>query len=506
MKMEEKPPDKNTSSVVSTDLQEELDRRLFHLTTLYDVSRELIGVSDVDTILKSFLMMTTGNFGVIEGFLMTWEPTPKEIVHFTSVGLEDHTHPLLTEIAKKVLNETEQETVLAGSAIPRALPFSSVSSVCLLPFEVDKDCRGLLGLGAKLTDKPYSKEDGDLLKTLLNNLVISLKNAKYSEALVQAYDEVSSLNRAKDKAINHLSHELKTPIALLKACFTSLRKKLAGVPVTTWQSVLDRGDRSLQRLSEIQDEVEDIMEDREYKSYHLLGRLLELCADGVEILVSEQGGESRIIERVRNRIEELFSPKENVPEDIPLEPFVLKIIEEMRPCFSHRNVHLDCKTKPSKTVYLPSNPLRKVVWGMIRNAVENTPDEGKIEVSVGNNGSGVSFIVHDYGVGIRPDHQKRIFEGFFPTQETNDYTSGQPFDFNAGGKGADLLRMKIFSERFRFNIAMTSTRCRHITDPGDHCPGLIDLCEHCTDRRDCYQSGGTIFEVFFPDNFTNVAK
>ena len=131
--MEEKPPDKNASSVVSTDLQEELDRRLFHLTTLYDVSRELIGVNDVDTILKNFLMMTTGNFGVIEGFLMTWEPTPKEIIHFTSVGLEDHTHPLLTEIAKKVLNETEQETVLTGSAIPRALPFSSVSSAACCP-------------------------------------------------------------------------------------------------------------------------------------------------------------------------------------------------------------------------------------------------------------------------------------------------------------------------------------------------------------------------------------
>ena len=206
-----------------------------------------------------------------------------------------------------------------------------------------------------------------------------------------------------------------------------------------------------------------------------------------------------MIERVRNRIEELFSPKESVPENIPLDKFVLEKIEEMRPGFSHRDVDLKCRTEPSKTVFLPPDPLGKIVRGIIKNAVENTPDGGKIEVGVKNNGNGVSFMVLDYGVGIRPDHQRRIFEGFFPTQETNDYASKHPFDFNAGGKGADLLRMKIFSERFRFKIEMTSTRCPHISGAGDCCPGLVSLCAPCAGRSDCYRSGGTVFEVFFPD-------
>ena len=34
-----------------------------------------------------------------------------------------------------------------------------------------------------------------------------------------------------------------------------------------------------------------------------------------------------------------------------------------------------------------------------------------------------------------------ISEGFFTTQDTMAYSSKKPFDFNAGGKGADLLRI-----------------------------------------------------------------
>jgi signal transduction histidine kinase len=117
---------------------------------------------------------------------------------------------------------------------------------------------------------------------------------------------------------------------------------------------------------------------------------------------------------------------------------------------------------------------------------------------VRNRGKGAELVVHDYGVGITADNRKRIFEGFFTTQDTMDYSSRQPYDFNAGGKGADLLRMKIFSERYNFKIQMTSSRCRHIPDDKDICPGRIGDCDFCKEKEDCYGSGGTVFTVYFP--------
>jgi len=135
------------------------------------------------------------------------------------------------------------------------------------------------------------------------------------------------------------------------------------------------------------------------------------------------------------------------------------------------------------------------VDGLIRNAVENTPDGGKIEVFVIKKDNGVEFMVKDHGIGLTTEAQKRIFEGFFSTQETMNYSSKKPYDFNAGGKGADLLRMKIFSERFNFKISMTSNRCRRIPENKDACPGSIQECKKIKGPS-C--DGMTIVKCFFP--------
>ncbi|NCO58936.1 MAG: hypothetical protein COX16_00870 [Deltaproteobacteria bacterium CG23_combo_of_CG06-09_8_20_14_all_51_20] len=141
--------------------------------------------------------------------------------------------------------------------------------------------------------------------------------------------------------------------------------------------------------------------------------------------------------------------------------------------------------------------LKKIVTGLIKNAVENTPGGGKVEIIVRDRSGGVELVVSDTGIGIIEEDQKLIFEGFYPTQDTNAYCSKRPYDFNAGGKGADLLRMVIFSERYKFKMGITSSRCRFILSATDICPGSIDNCPNCSNIEECYESGGTTFTVFF---------
>jgi len=112
-------------------------------------------------------------------------------------------------------------------------------------------------------------------------------------------------------------------------------------------------------------------------------------------------------------------------------------------------------------------------------------------------------MVCDHGVGISGSDQQRIFEGFFSTQDPEDYSSKRPFDFNAGGKGADLLRMKIFSERYNFKIEMVSSRCGFISGNDKTCPGRIS---DCLCKEDCYTSGGTSFFLWFPGVKKQVAS
>jgi hypothetical protein len=45
---------------------------------------------------------------------------------------------------------------------------------------------------------------------------------------------------------------------------------------------------------------------------------------------------------------------------------------------------------------------------------------------------------------------------------------------------------------------MTSSRCKYIPKDSDLCPGRISECQFCKTKKDCYVSGGTTFNVFFP--------
>jgi signal transduction histidine kinase len=240
------------------------------------------------------------------------------------------------------------------------------------------------------------------------------------------------------------------------------------------------------------------MEDRESKAYGLLTLLLQECADEIETLVAEQACEGPLVEKVRKRIEDLFGPKEAVSQEIDLGRALQERLEALKPFYSGRELEIKTRIESAPPVFLPPDVLQKVIDGLVKNAVENTPDEGPIDIEVRRRGERTLLQVHDYGVGIPEEAQKRIFEGFFTTRDTMAYSTKTPFEFNAGGKGADLLRMKIFSERYHFQIEMSSERCPFLPQETDVCPGRISLCAHCSSKEGCHRSGGTIFTIHFP--------
>ncbi len=262
----------------------------------------------------------------------------------------------------------------------------------------------------------------------------------------------------------------------------------------------------------MQYEIEDILRQRDYKTYNMLSALLDACTDELEALFEDEienwkletgnwkleTGFQDITHAIRKRTEELFGPREAVSEAIQLDDFVKKTIQDMESSFAHRQCNIKFQVSSFKfQIWIPPEVLSKIAEGLIRNAVENTPDGGQIEVIVRMGKEGPEFEVRDFGVGITADNQRLMFESNFTTRETMQYSSRKPFDFNAGGKGFDLLRMKIFSERYHFEIRMISRRCLFIPQDENICPGKIENCKHCKTVQDCLNSGGTAMTVSF---------
>jgi signal transduction histidine kinase len=346
-------------------------------------------------------------------------------------------------------------------------------------------------------DGNFDESDVELLSMIAGTVALSVENARFAEEVKQAYREVTSLNRAKDKVINHLSHELRTPVSILSGSLSILAKRLSSLPENTWKPTMERLQRNLERIVDIQYQVHDIMDNKRYKAQDVLITMIDICADEMETLLAEEVGERPVVQRIRQRVDEIFGAKQAVSQRISLDRTVEERLKSLKPHFAHRAILITPSIEPAPPVFLPPDVLDKVIDGLVRNAVENTPDEGKIEVHVRKKGEGAELVVRDYGVGIPKEAQRRIFEGFFTTRDTMDYSSKRPFDFNAGGKGADLLRMKIFSERYNFKLDMVSERCPLIPNESDVCTGRISECPLCAKNDGCHRSPATTFTVTF---------
>jgi len=78
-----------------------------------------------------------------------------------------------------------------------------------------------------------------------------------------------------------------------------LGKRLASLPLEVYEPTIDRAQRNLARILDMQYEVEDIMREKHYDTRHLLSLLLDECADELEALVADEVGEGRIVERIK---------------------------------------------------------------------------------------------------------------------------------------------------------------------------------------------------------------
>ena len=209
----------------SEDIQIELDRRVHHLRTLYDVSRELFGIIDSEGILRSFLMMTTGNFGVIEGFIFTQDGPGNKPTHFVSVGFGDDERTSLSEGGIQFLLDWNKEGGVIDGKQLQSLKVLPQSVACALPFTVNDGISGLLGLGSKIVGEPYTDEDKELLSTLINNLVVALRNARSFEDIKRLNQEMQEKNVQLEQALNDLDrrvYHLKTLYDVSKDIFGSV--------------------------------------------------------------------------------------------------------------------------------------------------------------------------------------------------------------------------------------------------------------------------------------------
>jgi PAS domain S-box-containing protein len=236
------------------------------------------------------------------------------------------------------------------------------------PLYVEGDLRrrngGTISVG--ITYAPLFTRDGALV-----NIIASVRDiTRFREA-----DEL------KSTFISVISHELKTPVALIKGYADTLLRKDAH-----WNQ------------ETVQESLGVILEETD-RLNHLIDNLLDASRlqAGAMQLEKDQVALDALAERVATR----FRTQSDVHE----------IVVEFPADFP--------------TVEGDAGRLEQVLNNLLSNAIKYSPDGGRIEISGRVLPGEVVVSVADQGVGIPPEEQTRIFERFFRgSRERHQRTPG----------------------------------------------------------------------------------
>ncbi len=321
------------------------------------------------------------------------------------------------------------------------------------------------------------------------------------EALKQSHLELERLSRAKSKAVNHISHELKTPLAVIQGNVRLIKRKLQNAGVEeNLRSNFEVLERNLDRLFSISKETDEIFRlSQELEAGVLLGdldRLWKRMEDISEIPLDVSSHWAV----VKRWMSQYMSHSALSFQSIDLYPYVQSLMEKAKHKAHDRNIRYEVEGENDLYIFMDPDILGSVLDGLLRNAIENTPDKGLIRLAVEQKDEAIAVRITDFGVGIREENLQYLFGGLFDTQDTDYYMSKKPYEFGAGGKGFDLLRMKMYGKRFGFDISVESRRCVCIPTDQDICPGDISRCTYCKTPDDCERYGSTTFTVSFPRN------
>ena len=241
-------------------------------------------------------------------------------------------------------------------------------------------------------------------------LWISISGVLYEDGVVYAFrnlTEERALDELKGEFVATVSHELRTPLAAIYGAAQTLQRP----------------------------DIQLTDENRE--------RLLEVIASESERLtrIAEEILLANSIDSGRLAIE---------PDVVDVEQLVNSVVDEIRRVFAEReNIEITLvMPEPVGQIHGDGDRLRQVLINLLDNAVKYSPDGGRVEVRVEQNGSAVRFAVSDEGLGIPHGEQQRIFGKFYRLDP--QLTRG------VGGTGLGLYICRELVRRMEGRLTVTS--------------------------------------------------
>lgn len=112
-----------------------------------------------------------------------------------------------------------------------------------------------------------------------------------------------------------------------------------------------------------------------------------------------------------SRMDSLWGKRSH--SSVDLLELAVETIDQMNLLAVEKQVALERPRGQAVVVAGDRDRLKQVLVNLLDNAIKYTPAKGQIRVTVGAEGDAIFLAVEDTGIGIRPDHQDRVFDRFY---------------------------------------------------------------------------------------------
>jgi signal transduction histidine kinase len=290
------------------------------------------------------------------------------------VGLRRDDQVLHREVLEKTLGGTESPGSLAildgnGRAVFGSPALDRAEPVLTVPFgEALPAWRVALYPPAGLSPREMVRRQAMIFMAALALLLVVIAGG-----LVATYRLVrreSEIARLKSDFVANVSHDLKTPLALIRMFAETL-------------------------------EMDRVPDERRRREYY-------------GVLTRESERLSRLIDNVLDfsRIESGGQRYQIAPG--PVEPIVHEVIESFRHPLHQQGFTVDVTIEPDlPDVPLDGDAMKQALANLVDNAMKYSGDRRHVRVAARRDGAGVAVEVADDGIGVPLSERERIFEKFY---------------------------------------------------------------------------------------------
>jgi signal transduction histidine kinase len=135
-----------------------------------------------------------------------------------------------------------------------------------------------------------------------------------------------------------------------------------------------------------------------------------------EELLGVMADETKRIDRIVQQFLDFARPPALRVEPTDLGALVRDLGERLRAHAESRGLSLEIDTAGAGVAHVDPAQMRQALDNLVRNAVEATPEGGRVSVVARTGRGGHTIHVGDTGRGIEPDHRAKLFDLYFTTK------------------------------------------------------------------------------------------